>query len=36
MQAYPHLISFLKQDVEEAVSIDDSVNVLLGLMNRED
>lgn len=36
MQAYPHLISFLKQDVEEAVSIEDSVNVLLGLMNRED
>lgn len=36
MQAYPHLISFLKQDVEEAVSIEDSVNLLLRLMNRED
>ncbi|UYO36937.1 flagellar protein export ATPase FliI [Bacillus zhangzhouensis] len=36
MQAYPHLISFLKQDVEEAVSIEDSVSLLLSLMNRED
>ncbi|MHC9080915.1 flagellar protein export ATPase FliI [Bacillus altitudinis] len=36
MQAYPQLISFLKQDVEEAVSIEDSVRILLSLMNRED